>query len=329
MTWLISLLLRHLQCTRSQLPVAIALAALTVFASIKSFHTLESIYWYSAIVRHTLPVGAMLLFLAYAFDIAGRARTTIQRTTAALAGALICFVNGGFSELNVAIQLVCLPLLLGIVALGASSPGRRARVAVMAAGWVGSAVGAMVHLSAPGIANRMAISASSIPYAKVARDLPSLLAVTLHSTIESIAHQGSILGFTLLLAAGLVAALLIYRPERAVGPARSLSLPAALLLAGLALQLGFLPSLWTDLGELAFSGGVAIYLAVSIAALHIALLLIYPAIIGRRRHISSVLDERVEYLIPISALHSAWRLYSAVIDPAYGYAKPNHALSLC
>ena len=301
LTWLISLLLRHLQLTRSHLPIAIALAALTVFASIKSFHTLESIYWYSAIVRHTLPVGLMLVFLAYAFDIAGRARTTMQMTVAALAGALICFVNGGFSELNVAIQLVCLPLLLGIIAFGAASPGRRARAAVLAAAWVGSVVSAIVHLSAPGIANRMEISASSIPYAKVTRELPSLLVVTLRSTVESIGHQGSILGFTLLLAAGLVAALLIYRPERAVRSARSLSLSAALFLVGLAIQLGFLPSLWTDLGLLAFKGGAELYLAVSIAGLHIAFLLTYPIIIARRRQFSSILKERVGYVMPLSA----------------------------
>ena len=52
---------------------------------------------------------------------------------------------------------------------------------------------------------------------------------------------------------------------------------------------------------LAFSGGAAIYLSVSIAGLHIAFLLSYPIVIGRRRHISSVLEGRIEYVMPMSA----------------------------
>ena len=191
----------------------------------------------------------MFLFLGFALDIAERLCATVHVAVAALAGALICFINGGFSELNVAIQLVCLTLLIGLLVFRASNPGRRVRVAVLAAGWVGSVASAIVHLSAPGIANRMEISASSIPYANVTRDLPSLLVETLHSTVETIGHQGSILGFMLLLAAGLVAALLICRPKQVVRRPQSLTLSAALLLFAFGIQLGLLPSLWTDLGD--------------------------------------------------------------------------------
>ena len=52
LTWLLSILLRHLEIRRNRLPIAIALAALTVHASIMSFHTWESIYWYASSSRH-------------------------------------------------------------------------------------------------------------------------------------------------------------------------------------------------------------------------------------------------------------------------------------
>ena len=301
LAWLISLLLRHIEITRSHLPVAIALAALTVFASIQSFHTLESIYWYSAIVRHTLPVGLMLLFLAYAVDIARRGRTTWQMTASALAGALICFVNGGFSELNVAIQLVCLPLLLGIVAFAAASPGRRAQVAALAGGFFGSVVSAIVHLSAPGIANRLETSAVSIPYAKVIRDIPSLMQETLRSSLEYFGHQGSILGFMLLLATGLVAALLLNIPNERERREQSPRLPWYAPVLGLLVQLAFLPTLWTDLGALAFKVGFELYLAVGIAVLNTAMMLVYPIVIGFRRPIESCLARRMDYVKPMTA----------------------------
>lgn len=300
LTWLISLLLRHMQITPCHLPVAIALAALTVFASIKSFHTLESIYWYSANVRHTFPVGIMLLFLGFALDIAKRLRTNIHLLAAAMAGALICFVSGGFSELNVALQLVFWPILSGLLILHTSQPRRRAQVAVLAAGWCGSIVSAIVFLSAPGVANRMETAANKATNVQVIRDLPALVMETLRSSIEYIGHQGSILGFTLLLAAGLVTALLIRQPMDVDRSARSLKLPARLLLTGLAVQLAFLPTLWTDLGELAFYAGNELYMSVGIALLNTAMLGTYPIIIVFRRQIESSLAQRIEYLMPMS-----------------------------
>lgn len=300
LTWLLSIALRHLGVRRLHLPIAIALAALTVHASIMSFHTWESIYWYASSSRHTFPVGIMLLFLGFALDIAKRLRTNIGLLAAATAGALICFVSGGFSELNVAFQLVIWPILAGLL-IFRSSHWRRAQVAVLAAGWCGSVVSAIVFLSAPGVANRMETAANTAINVKVIRDLPALVMETLRSSIEYIGHQGSILGFTLLLAAGLVTALLIRQPPDVDRSAQSLKLPARLLLVGLALQLAFLPTLWTDLGELAFYGGYELYLSVGIALVNTAMLGTYPIVIVFRRHMESILAQRTEYLMPMAS----------------------------
>lgn len=301
LTWLMSIMLRHLEIRRARLPIAIALAALTAHASIMSFHTWESIYWYAAATSHTLPVGVLLMFLAFALDTAKRLRSTVPVAVAALAGALICFINGGLSPLHVGIQLVFLPLLIGLLVFRASNRWQPAQIAVLAAGFCGSIVSAVGQLTAPGIANRMEISANLIPYAKVIRDLPALALEMLRSSIEYFGHQGSILGFMLLLAAGLVAALLIFRPEQVSRTAQSPTLSAPPLLIGLAIQVAFLPTLWTDLGALAFKGGAALYLAVGIAALNIVFLLAYPIVLGRRRLIESVLERRIECLAPMSA----------------------------
>lgn len=301
LTWLLSIMLRHLEIRRARLPIAIALAALTAHASFMSFHTWESIYWYAAATSHTLPVGVLLLFLAFALDTAKRLRSTAPAAVAALAGALICFVNGGFSPLYAGIQLVGLPLLIGLLVKRASNPGRHTQIAVLAAGFCGSIVSAVGQLTAPGVANRMETATNTLLSVKVIRDLPALALETLRSSIEYFGHQGSILGFMLLLAAGLVAALLIYRPEPVGRAAQSPTLSAPPLLIGLAIQLAFMPTLWTDLGALAFNGGAALYLAVGIAALNIVFLLAYPIALGRRRLIASVLERRIEYLAPTSA----------------------------
>lgn len=301
LVWLLSILLRHLEIRRVHLPIAIALAALTVHASIMSFHTWESIYWYASASRHAFPVGIMLLYLGFALDIVKRLDSPKKAAAAALVGALICFISGGFSELNAAIQLVCLPLLIGLLLFRTSNPRRPAQIAVLAAGFCGSIVSAVAHLSAPGIANRMETAANTMTNVQVVRDLPALVIETLRSSIEYFGHQGSILGFTLLLAAGLVTALLIYRPQPLNRTAQSPKLSTMLLLIGLAAQLAFLPTLWTDLGKLAFNGGGALYLSVSVAGLNIAFLLAYPIVIGRRRLIESVLERRIEYLTPMSA----------------------------
>ena len=301
LAWLISLLLRCLQLRRNHLPFAISLSALTVLASIKSFHTLESIYWYSAIVRHTLPVGGILIYLAFSLEIAARLRSKVEIAAVAMTGALICFINGGFSELNVVIQLVYLPLVLAGICLLTAGPGRRRLFALLAAGWCGSAISLLVQLTAPGLANRMMVSASSISYANTIRELPLLVAETLRSSLEYIGHQGSLLGFTLLLAAGLVAAQLAFTPKQTDKAPRSMSLASPPLLLGIIVQLIFLPILWAHASEHRQVFGGSSYLSMAVLGLNIVSLLGYLLLIWRRSQLEAALNRRLDGAMRLSA----------------------------
>ncbi len=244
LAWLISLMLRQLGYRRDHLPISLTLAALSVFAGIQSFHSLESFYWYSSSVRHTLPLGFMLLFLAAALEFSERLRSRTAVSAAALAAALTGFLIAGFSELNALIQLTYYPLAMA--GLHFAYRGRRARtLAVLSAGFFGSLASLPVFISAPGFAKRMA-SAESLQYASAIRELPGLALETAAAALEYAGHRGSLAGFMLLLAAGLCAGLLSYRPNpaRVAAPRLSLSLASAPLWLGIFVQLVFLPILW-------------------------------------------------------------------------------------
>ena len=70
LTWLYAIALRRLQAHRSRLPIAVALAAVTIAATFTSFQTWESIFWYAASVRYVLPIGLCMIFLAAAIAFA-------------------------------------------------------------------------------------------------------------------------------------------------------------------------------------------------------------------------------------------------------------------
>ena len=289
--WIILHVLRALQVTQDKLMIASALAALTVVATIVSFHTWESIFWYSAAIRHTLPVGIFILYLAPTLEIAARPRRQAQVALAAVFGGLICFVNAGMSEVHALIQLVFLFSLMAVFRFFFGNRLQSQKQVMFAAGWVGSVLSFLVQLSAPGSANRMAESAT-LDFTNPAHDLPLLLVKTLESSYEFIGHQGSILGFTLLMAAGLVATLLVYQPKMALGNRRSMPVAAAPLLVGLIVQLCFVPVMWSHSSEQADVLGRFNYAFMGVLLLQIAFIIAYLIFIWRRQQAQGWLQRR-------------------------------------
>ena len=291
LTWLISLALRHLELTRDRLPLSIALSALTVFASIRSFHTLESFYWFTASLRHTLPVGFMLLFLAVALEL-GENRGKAAAAVATAAGLLFGFINSGFSELNVVVQLVFIPVI--IVGMRRYSPGllRRLGVMLLAAAFCGSLFSLVVQLTAPGMTVRTG-EAFSIPYQDPTRDPIDLVLKTAGSFIDQIGYPDRIVSFALMFASGLLTALLFYRPKTTSAPLQTISLNTAPLAAGLFLQLAFVPLFWSLSGEGTGCGLGSCELLGSFRALHVLSLVGYSLLLWRRPMVESLLARRL------------------------------------
>ena len=291
LTWLISLALRHLVLTRDRLPLAIALSALTVFAAIRSFHTLESFYWFTASLRHTLPIGFMLLFLAIALEL-GENRGKAAAAVTAAAGLLFGFINSGFSELNVVVQLVFIPLV--IVGMRRYSPGllRRLGVILLAAAFCGSLFGLVVQLTAPGMTVRTG-GAFSIPYQDPIRAPIDLVLKTAVSFIDHFGYPDRVVSFALMFASGLLAALLFHRPKTTSAPLQTISLQTAPLAAGLFLQLAFVPLFWSLAGEGTGCGVGSCKLLASLRALHVLSLVGCSLLLWRRPRVERLLTRRL------------------------------------
>ena len=295
--WLIWHVLRDLQVDRDRLWIAVIVAALSAFATIISFHTRENYFHFIASLRHTAPVGAFLLFLGLALELARRIRSRPQSAWAAAACALIGFTIAGMSELHALLQLIALLILAGCFGAFIGRPLWRTRFVLISGGLLGSAASLLLQMSAPGAAMRVEQTAT-LEYTNPLGDLPTLIARTLESSYSYIGHPGSILGFMLLLAVGLAAALVACRPRSAPVVQSSMAFSAPALLAGLMLQLALFPALWLQ------AGAPTATLALSstlVRGLHILMIAAFAIVILRRKTFEALLNRRADGALFASA----------------------------
>lgn len=64
LAWLYGCALDYLEFSGSRRALALAMAMLTVTAALWAFPTRESVYWFTAVLRHSLPVGFFMLYVA-------------------------------------------------------------------------------------------------------------------------------------------------------------------------------------------------------------------------------------------------------------------------
>lgn len=256
LTWLFALALGPLQLKRKRMPISVTLAALTLAATFTSFQTWESIFWYAASVRYVLPIGILMIFLASVITVAGAPRSRRLRAAASVLGAVICFVNVGFSELHAALQLCCLSLALLAVLVTIDRTQVRSYMIPLSAGWLGSAAGLLAQLLNPGWSARLEKLLRTDPADPVS-SLPQFFADTINTTLDFISYPAGIPSFLLLMAAGMAAGLVFSHRDSASKSSVSRSRTAGPYLFGLGSQLCFLPMLWRDSDALApFSGQV-------------------------------------------------------------------------
>ena len=283
LTWLYVIALRRLRLQRYRWPISVALAALTIAAAFTSFQTWESIFWYAASVRYVLPIGILMIYLAAAVTFADRPHSKWLTSTALLLGALLCFVNAGFSELQSALQLLSLSLALPLVFALFDRSRVRTDVFLLAAGWLGSAAGLLLQLVSPGWSARLQKLLQTDP-ADPARSLPQFLVDTIAATLEFICYPAGIPSFLLLMMAGMAAALLVSRHRPSSMTVASASLSARPVLLGLAVQLCFAPLLWGNMGA-----PFAVFGRFNGAAINALLIGVHLFILLRRRQIESSL----------------------------------------
>lgn len=306
--WLVLHILRSLQISRHRLLIAGIVAALGTFAIIISFHTWENIFHFIATLRHTMPVGAFLVFLGLALELAPRLRTRSQSAWAAGTCALLCFVIAGMSELHALLQLVALLILAGYSGLCIRRPPWASRCLLFAGGLLGSAASLLLQLSAPGATMRVEQTAT-LEYTQPVGDLPTLIARTLESSYSYIGHPGSILGFMLLLAVGLAVALATYRPKSALAKGASMTLSAPVMLAGLILQLALFPVLWLQLPAPTTTLETLVASFTLVRGFHILMIAAFAIVTLQRKMFEARLNRRADGAL----LASAWVLFAVMV----------------
>ena len=317
LAWIISHLMRGLGLRQHRSAIAIVLGALGAFATVIAFHTEESFYHFTAALRHTLPVGILLVLVGLALEVAPRIRSSGALILAASGFALLCFIAAGLSELYALVQLVSLLLVTG-VCMFIGGPLRRTRAGLFAAGLAGSALSLIVQLAAPGSAIRVEQTAT-LDYTNPVRALPALAIETIELSYAVIGNRGSILGFLLLLVAGLAVAVFVCRREQAQGAGQPLKIAAGPMILGFLLQLLLIPSNWLSGGDQATVIASAEGAVTLLRCLHILFALIFFIAIWRRRQLEAWLNGRDDGASQLSAvvLLAAFLLLAGAQHEAY------------
>lgn len=286
--WLVFQVLAHLKIDHSRRTLALTLAAFIVTASVHALHSTQSIYFYSASARHTLPIVLLTIYLALAYWTIGRADGR-RFYWGIIAGGLLCFISAGGSEVFVTFQTVFLTLCLLMNMAFLRNGVRRAARLVFGVGWLMTLVGLAIQLGSPGAAVRSDRLYARFGVGPLDWDMTSLASKTLNWSVDYIGYPQIFLGLILLMAVGLLVMLTQYKPPAGLKTSKAVELAAPSLWLGLILQLFYALALgvhasfhWRNLRHFTRE-----YRA--IVVLHIALLLVFWILFRRRKQISAQL----------------------------------------
>lgn len=288
LTWLALIALKQLRVEENRLPLALTVSGLLVASAINGFHSAQSFYWMAANVAYALPVAVLVLIIAIGMQLALRPGPRISAAAGFVAA--VCLFNAGFSPMYLVFQGAALSVLLLGAMLFLRETIRRRCLILLGAGWLSTAAAALVLVTAPGFSGRM----GSHVYAELnlgppIRALPELLARSLEIMFEQVGHQAAFTGFALMLSLSLYVTLSVYRPQRALRPARPAALAKRPLWAGLIAQALFLPVLWAHTSDstLFLSRYSAAFFVV--ICLNMAQILAFALLLASRKRIDQLL----------------------------------------
>jgi len=259
---------------------AVVMASLAVAATFNGFFTWQTFFWFSASVENSLPATILMLCLALSLETAGQLRSEGRRTLAAIAAALLGFINAGFSEMYLVFQLSFMALLAACVSVYLAAPLRRIHLSLASAACLGSFASLLVQLSAPGVAHRASQPVNFGRVMSPLRDIGELLGHTIELVLQYAGHQAAFAGFMLMLTTGMFVTLLNYQPAPLEARRARVPVAASGLWLCLITQIILLPFLWAHTSDeplffWRFSLRFALILGVNLAAILALLLLIW------------------------------------------------------
>ncbi len=239
LSWLVLQCLAYLEIDRRRRTLSVTIAALTVAAAINAFYSPQSFYWETGIIRYTLPLALLAVYMALAFWTARRPERDALASFGIIAGGLLCFISAGFSEMYAVFQAAFLALCLLMAFALVPESARRSYALVFGVGWLATLCGLGIQLIAPGVAVRM----DGSEYNAI-RSISGLAAETWHQAVDYMNRPPVVLGFVMLMAVGLLVMLIHCKPPSAPEAAKPAKLALPPLWLGLIFQLLYIPPLW-------------------------------------------------------------------------------------
>ena len=290
LSWLATHWLAFAQVKRHRRALSVSLGAICAAASIHAFYTPQSLYWFSASVRYTLPLALFTLYIALMVAAAKHLRSMPSLALMALPSGVICFIIAGFSEMYLVFQLAALSLLLALASRFATDVLRRKIMLLFGGGWLGALASLGLQATSPGLAIRTDVKLQ-YEWFRPVRDLPELAGVTLDYMVDLTLQPEVMLSFLLLFAAGMLLSQ-YHRLSSPPGPADARHQPGwdyLPYLAGLIVQLIFLPVIWSHSSDQArFFGRFSLtFMPVVIA--NVALILGFLLMIRRSKQLRATL----------------------------------------
>ena len=288
--WLIDEGLAHLKISHSRRPLTFAIAALGVAAAINGLHSPQSLHFYSENIRYNLPLPLLTIYLALTLWLAKRTRLPAWGI---MAGAALCFITAGASEMFMVFQLTFLTGCL----LASLAWRRRSYARILGVGWLATLAGLMIQLNAPGIALRAAEIEADLHRPGPERSLLGWLSRTFGEILRALGHPQVFAGFVLLMAAGLLAMLFACRPPKTLKTSKPVEIDSSALWLGLIFQLLWLPILWNQVSDTPqFLGRFSLRYMVVIV-LNLAFISGFAVLLWRRKRINAYLQRHERGLL--------------------------------
>ena len=269
---------------RHRLVAAVACAALLLATIIDAFYTKQIFYYYTAHLSYASPMALFTLFLAALFEAARRFRSGPRLALAAVSGFVFCYLNAGFAEMVLVAQAIALVVLLGAAFLLAEGGRRRPLSLLVVAGLLGTIASAATMLTAPGVQSRAEWTET---YVAPVRALPQLLELGISQALEFLLDPAAFAGFALVFALGMAAGQIAPMPNVADAGASNAGMRAAPLMLGLAIQLAFVPFLWTHTSDMREFFGRFSMPFMLVIGLNLAQIIGYAALLLWRRRITA------------------------------------------
>ena len=306
LSWLVFQILIYLKIDHSRRALSVALSALIVAATIHAFYSPQSFYWYSASTQNALSIALLTIYMALALWLARRR----GRLWGIIAGAALCFIAAGSSEVFVAFQAIFLTFCLLAVFAFLPPPRRRGHLLIFGSGWLATLAGLVIQLSSPGIARRAAIIEEYI--GPLNREMPLLLDRTLGWTFDYLGHPQVFLGLVMLLALGLLVMLARYKPQPVPKSAPPVKLALPLLWIGLMFQLVWLPLLWLHISDNPQFLGRFSNRYMAIVLFNAVFILSFLVLLWQRKRIQAALQERERGLLTVGYIMALMFVFAAL-----------------